>query len=137
MSPLVLNLPLSLLLADSTLEEGKTITQPWSKIYSFHRHNNYDVLIQKEKIELLLKFVGVDYIEYFNLDEDSNVINVNPDAMGSSSSDYHSDPIITSGIPIGVGQDLTTQLYVSLLIVIVSDTSYTYNDGKVNHISLI
>ena len=60
----------------------------------------------------------MDYIEYFDLEDlnDFVVNNVNPDATGSSSSDYHSDGIIiSSGIPIGVGQDLTTQLYVSLL----------------------
>lgn len=56
----------------------------------------------------------MDYIEYFDLDDDLNVINVNPDSIGYSSSDYHSHPIITrSGIPVGVGQDLTFLLYVS------------------------
>ena len=84
-------------------------------------YNNYT---EREKINALLKFVGVDYIEYFDLEDlnDFVVNNVNPDAMGSSSSDYHSNPIISSRIPIGVGQDVTTQLYVSLLIIIVSDT---------------
>ena len=65
---------------------------------------------------------GKDYLPFFDLDmNDDGLLNiVKPDLLGRESSDYFSDPIfVDSGIPIGAKEDLTTQIYVSTVVVVV------------------
>lgn len=59
----------------------------------------------------LLFLPGVDYLEFLDLDANSE--EVLPDSIGMNSSDYFSSTIyIENGIPIGATGELSTTLYV-------------------------
>lgn len=61
--------------------------------------------------------LGVDYIEFFDLDVKESTVKeeeVVPDSLGHDTSDYYSMPVfIENGIPIGATGELSSQLYVS------------------------
>ena len=70
-----------------------------------------------------IKSVGIDYLEFLDLDDSESTVEVSPtESELLNNEDYHSHPIVVeTGIPIGARSQLSHFLYVSCYAMMILD----------------